>query len=209
MELNSFLKTYQQTGCNNEYAVKYKEVGDLALNNLPELSDLFKESSGKIFENGLFRIHNTGSFYLWTELSFDYFKKFKGKSYCFAFDWVGRQFAVNYLDGKSQILMLDPATAEVFTLNKNVASFLNEDLVEFKDELMDIANFNSLRKKLNVDKLKFNQCMGFKKFLFLGGSLELDNYEVIDEEVYWELNYQVYLQTKNLPPGTLLNVSIK
>jgi hypothetical protein len=28
-------------------------------------------------------------------------------------------------------------------------------------------------------------------------------------EIYWELNYQIYNKTKDLPGGTSLNISIK
>src|ERR1700748_3683929 len=111
MKLDVFLTSFTQTGSDNSYSEKYKEVGTIALIKLPELFSLFNNHSGAIFNNGLFKIHNIRSFYFWTELTFEYFKKFKGNSYCFAFDWVGRQYAVNYHEGKTTILMLDPATA--------------------------------------------------------------------------------------------------
>lgn len=141
-------------------------------------------------------------------MAFEYFKKFKGNSYCFAFDWVGRQYAVNYSDGKTLILLLDPATVEVFELEADIQSFLNEETDDFKNGHLEIEKFNTLSKKI-APNLKFSQCIGFKKFLFLGGKDELDNFEVSDMEVYWELSYQVYVKTRDLPPGTIVNLSIE
>jgi hypothetical protein len=208
MKLNKFLTSFSLSGRNDIYSERYKEVGLLALSKIPEVSNLFEQFSGAIFEDGLFKIHNIGSFYLWTELTFEYFKKFKGKSYCFAFDWVGRQYAVNYSENKSRILMLDPATAEAFELQTDIESFFNEDLIESKGDLFEVDNFIYLKKKI-FNQLKFEECLGFQQFLFLGGKVELDNYELIDMEVYWELNYQVFCKTQGLPPGTLVNLSLK
>ena len=207
MNLDNFLASFRQSSNDNAYLKQYKEVGLNALSNLPELREIFETLSGVTFENGLFKIHTVGSFYLWTEMAFEYFKKYKGNSYCFAFDWVGRQYAVNYFDNKTFILMLDPATAEVFKLEADIQSFLNEEIDEFKNGVLEIEKFNILSKKIAPD-LQFSQCIGFKKFLFLGGKDELDNFEVSDMEVYWELHYQIYLKTRNLPPDTLVNFSI-
>ena len=209
MKLTTFLESYEKSGIDNTYLKSYEEVGTTALVKLPGLSILFEEFSGAVFDDGLFKIHNKGSFYLWTELTFEYFKKFKGNSYCFAFDWVGRQYAVNYINNRPRILMLDPATAEAFELEKNIELFFNEDLVEYKKEMLEFDKFKHLKKKLN-SKLKFEECFGFKKMLFLGGKDDLENYELIDLEVYWELNYQIYTKTKDLPGGTLIdNINIE
>lgn len=208
MTLDKFLTSYNCSESNKIYSEKYKEIGTVALAGLPELANLFEEFSGAIFDRGLLKIHNIGSFYFWTELTFEYFKKFKGDSYCFAFDWVGRQYAVNYSENKPRILMLDPATAEAFELPKGIEDFFNEDLPEFKEDLLEVDTFAFLEERLFSD-FKFEECLGFKQFLFLGGKVEIDNYEKIDMEVYWELNYQVYCKSQGLHPGTLVNLSIK
>ncbi|WP_425270988.1 hypothetical protein [Mucilaginibacter endophyticus] len=45
--------------------------------------------------------------------------------------------------------------------------------------------------------------------MFLGGKDEVANLEITQMEIYWELSYQIYNKTKNLPPGTLVNFKIK
>ncbi len=207
MNLDAFLESFRRSGNDDTYLKQYNEAGMSALSNLPELRELFAKLSGASFENGLFKIHTVGSFYLWTEMAFEYFKKYKGNSYCFAFDWVGRQYAVNYSNGKTLILMLDPATAEVFELDGDIGSFLSDGIDDFKVDGLELEKFNTLTEVF--PDLKFGQCLGFKKFLFLGGQDEVSNLEVIDMEVYWELNYQIYAQTKGLPDGTLINITLQ
>jgi hypothetical protein len=209
MNLNNFSANFHQVTVDSTHLNRYHEVGLVALSKLPEVYSLFKLFSGSVFDDGLLRIHNPGSFYFWTELTFEYFKKFKCNSYCFAFDWIGRQYAVNYNNGNTMILMLDPATAEAFELITDIESFLNDNVDDFKHDILEFERFKILSKKVK-STLQFDQCFGFKRFLFLGGNDEDDNYELNDMEVYWELNYQIYNKTKNLPAGTLIgNISIK
>ncbi|MBS1500495.1 MAG: DUF1851 domain-containing protein [Bacteroidetes bacterium] len=169
---------------------------------------LLEEYGGTTFDNGLFRIHNEGSFYYWTKLTFEYFKKFKGSALVFGFDWVGRQFALSEDGNKSIILMFDPATAEAFELEASLEDFFNIDLAEGKEDLLEEKKFRSFKRSMAAD-LQFDHCVGFIKPLFLGGQDDIANLENTDMEVYWELNYQIYCQTKDLPPGTLINLSIE
>jgi hypothetical protein len=47
-----------------------------------------------------------------------------------------------------------------------------------------VETFESPEDLLNGKNLEHDQCLGFKKLLFLGGEDELENYEQIDMEVY-------------------------
>jgi len=206
MKLNDFLSTFKLTSQNKEYSRKLDEVGYFALQNVPDLKELLSDLGGAVFEKGLLKIHTTGSSHLWTNLTFEFFKKYKVNSYCFAFDWTGRQYAINSFDGKRFILMLDSGTAEAYKLEADIESFLNEELEEFKEGVLENRKFSPLAEKFG--DLPFNKCYGFKKPLFLGGKDEVENLEIVDLEVYWELNRQIYEKTKNLPPDTKVDFSI-
>ena len=149
-----------------------------------------------MIDDGLFRFHTSGSSVFWTKISVNYFPKYKMDIHCFGYDWMGRQFGCD-LGGSSLIVMFDPATGEACELNQPLSVFLNEDLVDYKSETLAPALFNDL---IDVHKhnLSFDKCCGFKKFLFLGGTDELSNYEIIDMEIYWELNYQIYSALNNV-----------
>lgn len=207
MKLDQFNSNYKVTGIEKDLYGKFTEVGDVALHNLSKIESLLDQIAGATFDGGLFRIHNKGSFYYWTRLVFEYFKKYKGKSYVFGFDWMGRQFALTESVNKTIILMLDPATAEVFELEASIEEFFNIDLVEGKEDLLEEKKFLKVKNN-TVENLRFDHCIGFVKPLFLGGKDEVANLEDSDMEVYWELSYQIYCKSKKLPPGTLINLSI-
>jgi hypothetical protein len=207
MKLDKFNSHYKVTAIERNLYGKFTEVGDATLKNLSEVQMLIDQFGGATLDKGLFRIHNRGSFYYWTKLGFDYFKKYRGASYVFGFDWVGRHFAVTNKANKNIILMLDPATAEVFELEASIEDFFNIDLVEGKNDLLEEKRFQQLRKGIS-DDLAFDHCLGFIKPLFVGGKDENSNLDDSDMEIYWELNYQVYCKTKNLTDGTKLNFSI-
>lgn len=208
MKLDRFTNHYAVTGIEKDLYGKYAEVGDIAIKNVDQVKFLLDQFGGATFDRGLFRIHSKGSFYYWTKLCFEYFKKYKGTSYVFGFDWVGRHFALTEKANKSIILLLDPATAEVFELQASIEHFFNISLVRGKEDLLEEKKFQEIREKMAED-LRFDHCIGFVKPLFLGGKDEDSNLENSDMEVYWDLNYQVYCKIKNLPGGTSLNISIK
>ena len=58
---------------------------------------------------------------------------------------------------------------------------------------------------LKADKIKYNDCVGHKTPLFLNGSDDLGNFEISNIEVYWHIQIQIYLQIKDLPPGTKID----
>jgi hypothetical protein len=91
-----------------------------------------------------------------------------------------------------------------FELEQTVEGFLNEDLVEYKENTLVVRDFLQLQK-LYGNGLKLEECIGFKKLLFLGGKDEINNLERIDMEVYWEVNYQIYRKIQSLPEGQLIN----
>ena len=86
--------------------------------------------------------------------------------------------------------MFDPATGEYFEMEQDLFGFLNEDLVEYRNDLLGEDRFFELYQN-DKTPLNIDQCFGFKIFLFLGGEDSNENLEKIDIEVYWELNSQV------------------
>lgn len=49
---------------------------------------------------------------------------------------------------------------------------------------------------------RYEQCIGYKKPLFLGGTDGIDNLEVSDLDVYWHLMGQLIAYAKGAAPGT-------
>jgi hypothetical protein len=55
---------------------------------------------------------------------------------------------------------------------------------------------------LKIQKIPYQECVGYRVPLFLNGKDAVSNQELIDTEVYWETQCQLYNQIKKLPDGT-------
>lgn len=171
-------------------------------------SELLLELGGKSFDNGLYTIHTFKDSVKWTSLLSRYFNKAENSFLSFGHDWMGRQFCVSRNTNEC-IYMFDPATQEEFFLDENLLEFHNNCLPNLKIENLALDFFEDVLKYLRITGINYHQCLGFKTPLFLNGKEELSNYEVGDLEVYWDFEYQLYQQVKNLPEGTRLhNVAI-
>ena len=190
-----------------EFSTKENEL--IQMNAIPyKYKELLLDCGGKSYDKGLYTIHTFKESLEWTNLLSEYFPKFKDEIISFAHDWMGRQFCVPTRSNEC-ILMFDPATQEDFFIEENLLFFHNTILVEDKIDFLALDMFEEVLAYLKTDSIKFNQCLGFKTPLFLNGKLEVSNYIGGDLEVYWDFEYQLYQQVKNLPDGTRVhNVSI-
>lgn len=194
--IDFFLKKYSLTS-KNDNSSRDKEL----YSNLPKaFVGLISKIGGAVFENGILRIHTFESSLHWAVKLERYFTDKKEYIYPFAFDWLGRHFCINSQNGT--VYMFDSAMFELFALPGSVSSFFENDLVDDSDALLGISLFNTVCAKLKIEKLEFEQCIGYKVPLYLGGKDEIQNFEIQNLEVYWEIMYQIYVQVKDLPEGT-------
>lgn len=165
-----------------------------------ELFTLLNVYGGSSFNNGLYRLHTFKSSLRWVINITEHFKKYSNNIYPFGYDWMGRQFCL----GKSNniIYMFDPATGEDLEFQQNILLLHENDFVEDTDDMLSVNLFNKLLKLHNISQLSYNECFGYKVPLFLGGSDSIENYQKQDLEVYWHFEMQLYMQVKDLPPGT-------
>ena len=179
--------------------------------NVPfKFTELLLECGGKPYESGLYTIHSFQNSVKWTQHLYRYFEKYKGGIISFAHDWMGRQYCVS-LGASECIYMFDPATQEDFYFEENLFDFHNVTLSNTKVENLASEFFQRTLEYLQVDNVDHFSCLGFKTPLFLNGKDELNNYKLIDLEVYWDIEYQLYQQVSKLPPGTHIseiNISI-
>lgn len=165
------------------------------------LKTLFEECGGLSFLNGLYRVHDANSSGYWSNLVAAYFPEYKDRIAPFGYDWMGRQFAA-ILTNPDLLLMFDPATAESFHLERSLVLFHNEDFITERNDLFSQDQFNDALRRLDRKEIGYNDCIGYKTPLFLGGIDTIENLEITNLEVYWEIQRQVYQQIRNLPPGT-------
>jgi len=170
---------------NQKKLIDQKSVG--LTTPITELTELFEKFGGYSFENGIFRIHNFETSKKWTELICESFPKYTNRIVTFGFDWAGRQFVRDI--NKNFTYVFDISTGEDFELEQPLSEFFNVDLIEYADDTLDINTFNKWNSK-NIE-LKFNEVVGYKVPLWLGGKDNSDNYEITDAEVDWEINRQL------------------
>ncbi|MDR6302300.1 T6SS immunity protein Tdi1 domain-containing protein [Mesonia maritima] len=183
---------------------KQDSIFDKKFKDKDDLSILFSNYGGTSYNRGMFRIHNKTSALYWTSIVTDFFPQYKNKICCFSYDWMGRQFAIDITDPKKNYLF-DAATGEDFELPQTLNGFFNEELVDYRDDTLIPEDFNDILKKLKIDILSPNKCIGYKQLLFLGGEDNLDNTEVIDMDIYWNMNYQIYSKIHKMKKRNIIN----
>lgn len=182
---------------------KYTSKFDSLFGGNIDLVVFFSNYGGASYDKGLFRIHSKSSSVYWSNLVSEFFPKYKNRICCFGYDWMGRQFAMDIINPNKSYLF-DPATGEDFVLSQNLEGFFNEELVDYRDDTLAPEDFNYIRNKFALNILMPDKCIGYEKLLFLGGEDDLDNTEIIDLDVYWDLNYKVYSKIRNMEEGSII-----
>lgn len=171
------------------------------------LYTLLNLHGGKSFNNGLYRVHSFNSSVHWSLIIGEFFPKYQSKVYPFGFDWMGRQFCMS-TSNESLLFMLDPATGEDFELQQELNLLHDDDFVNTPEDILASDLFSEVLQHCKLKFIKYNECIGYKIPLFLGGEDSVGNYQKSDLEVYWEIQNQLYKKAQNLPEGTKIK-SIK
>lgn len=193
----------------NKFSV-YTTVANvpISITDVPfKYAELLLEMGGTTFNKGLYSIHTFESSLKWADILSKYFQGYKNEILPFAYDWWGRQYAVSK-QGHEGIYVFDPVDLGDYLIDGNIIDFHNSTLTQ-DIELLDNVLFQDELKFLAVDGLSPFKAIGYKIPLFLNGKANLVNTEIVDGEIYWALQYQMYEQVKNLPDGTRIsNVGI-
>lgn len=179
--------------------------------DLPGLTQFFEEYGGASFEDGLYRIMRPADLPRWQARVDLGFPEYGDRAICFAFDWAGRVFALDterLEDGRAGVVLLEPGTGEVLRIPSNLETFHDNELVEFGEAALGISFYEQWRATGGAAP-DYDQCVGYRKPLFLGGVDEVENLEVSDLDVYWHLMGQMIEQTRGLPPGTRVHFNLE
>jgi hypothetical protein len=168
-------------------------------------TELASRFAGCTFDDGLYRIHDARSGPVAGDEVATAFPDFADRAVPFAFDWLGRQFALDRgrVEGEPQVLLLEPGTGEALEIPCGFVDFHDGELVEFRDAALAESFFRDWRAAGGArEPLAITTCVGYRVPLFLGGKDRVENLEVIEWAVYWEVLGQLRLGTAKLPPGT-------
>ena len=190
--MKDFLKKYRLTYTEKNGQV---ELSDF-LNNFHGFGfvyQLISECGGQVFNNGLFKIHTFDMVSKWTTLlTQSYFKdELENRQLiCFASNWQGCMYCVNREN--TALTYFDPATCEFFSSDGiSLSDFFDDILINGEYDIIFEEYYDEAIARLNFDKLDYQQSVGHKIYLHLGGEDSVDNLEVVDTAVLWEMQIQI------------------
>ncbi|HET9655067.1 MAG TPA: T6SS immunity protein Tdi1 domain-containing protein [Kineosporiaceae bacterium] len=173
-----------------------------------QVESLNRRFGGCTFGRGLYRVHTERSAQAATQLVINAFPEYRGRVSCFGFDWLGRQFALDSGRGTPddpEVLMFEPGTGESLEASVPFSRFHDEELVDYTDDILAARFFSEWMSASGGSEIGFDQCVGYRTPLFLGGDDVVANLEVSDIDVYWTIMGQLRLQVMSLPPGTQIS----
>lgn len=203
MSLREFETAFTSTSIHREsphldWQEKYSQFSDF---------EFLAKFSGHSFNHGVYRIHTPSTARVFNEEVRLAFPEHSESTFCFGFDWLGRQFSLDPKRTKGDqplVLMFEPGTGEVFEVPSTFKEFHNVELTDYAEEALALGFFHKWLEEGNRPP-EFHECVGYKTPLFLGGEDTTDNLELCDSSVYWHVSAQLVRKTKGLKPGTVIS----
>jgi hypothetical protein len=157
-----------------------------------------RDKGDKPLLDGAYRLHREEDVDRFTALAVEAFPEFAGRITCFGADWLGRQLATDtgrLEKGRPGVLMLEPGTGEALEIPEDREGFHAQELAEHADAAVALSFFHDWRRSGGAAPA-YDQCIGYRIPLYLGGADETSNLELSDFDVYWTLSAQLLEQLK-------------
>lgn len=174
------------------------------------VNELLSRFGGASFKHGLYRIIRASEVADWNARVCVGFPQFLGRVTCFGYDWQGTAFATDSWrleQGEPGVVMFDPGTGKALQVPANIRTFHEVEMVEDADAAL-AANMYADWRDAEGAAPAYDQCVGYKKPLFLNGKDEIENLELSDLEIYWHLMGQLMVQVRELPQGTPIRIKL-
>lgn len=206
LEFERFLGQFSLTGSSLE-ELNDTVIFPLLVHQVKGAVEFLTQFGGCSFNNGLYRVHLPENINKWTLILKKCFPEINSNLVCFAYDWLGRQFALSSTqtaDGKPLILRFDVSTDEALKIPASFQDFHNFELVDYPNDALDSDLFTEWESAKNRE-IQPDQCVGYKHPPFLSGLITVDNLQVRNLEVYWGILGQLLVQVRNLPAGAKIS----
>lgn len=82
------------------------------------------------------------------------------------------------------------SSGEVLEIPLNIVEFHNEELIENRERAV-VSDFYKEWIEAGGSTPKYNECVGYKVPLYLGGEDTLSNLDITDVDVYWTIFSQL------------------
>lgn len=186
---------------------------DRRLERVDGFDEFAAKFSGATFAGGAYRVHDTYSAAKAAEYIQSAFPDFGGRVLPFSYDWLGRQFALDFArmqSGQPLVTMFEAGTGEALEIPAGLVEFHNVELIDYADAALALDFYVTWRASSGGPSLGRDECVGYKTPLFLGGVDATDNLEVTNMEVYWGVIGQICAQLRGAGPHpSIRGVSIE
>jgi hypothetical protein len=92
--------------------------------------------------------------------------------------------------------MLEIGAGEAMEIPAGIVDFHNIELVDYMNDSLSSDFFQEWRSENDIE-LKYDECVGYKVPLFLGGQDDISNLERINLDVYIGICGQLRMSIKN------------
>ncbi|MFB9235650.1 hypothetical protein ACFFWC_08865 [Plantactinospora siamensis] len=150
------------------------------------LRDLVTKVGGCTLDHGFYRFHTARTATEANVACAALIDGFAGRFHCFAFDWLGREIAVNVRGRRPAVIVVDPGWGEYCRTDCELDEW--HDVMCGEDDLLAHSFYQEWQQANPGIVLRFDQVVGYRIPLFLGGPEEVSNLELTDREVYFELS---------------------
>jgi len=168
-----------------------------------DLVRFLSQFGGMSFNNGLYRVTDHGITLSARSFIEAAFPTYASRAQPFAYDWLGRIFALdsNRFEGNLRaVTMFEPGTSEALELPCNLVTFHESELIDYPEAALAVS-FYQLWLASGGGVPALDQCIGYKKPLFIGGKDKVTNLEISNLDVYWSLSGQLVRRMRDLSPG--------
>ncbi len=160
-------------------------IGEMPNEKIDSVDVFLKNVRGKTFMNGLFRFFKSDEVDKWNGIVTEYFSGYINGIEVICYDWLGRVFALSKYT--NTVVFFEPGTGDVYDTDASVENFFDSEVTEYTNECFASEFFRNWYESAKEYQLKSNECAGYIVPLFLNGMDSVDNLEVCDMEVHWEM----------------------
>jgi hypothetical protein len=166
--------------------------------SVEELLDRF---GGMSFSGGLYRLHRLEDVGEWNHTIATAWSETANRVSVFAYDWLGRQFA---LFGQQMVLQFSAGTLDWVEMPADPVAFHNEILVTYRQDALAYEFYQAWLQSGGA-RPNYSMCIGYQKPLFLGGVDWIENLEAIDMDVYWTVTAPIIAKAIQIGVGGVIS----
>jgi hypothetical protein len=182
IRLDRFREHYSEDkDLKSRFAEKDTDSGGTSAAVIAPVQEVLETIGGRSFNGGQYRTHRLSDVADWNTTIATAWTETAGEVCCFGYDWLGRQFG---LYRGSTVLQFSAGALEMVEIPGDLDAFHNEVLVDMAEPALAVDFYKAWLASGGAIP-RPDECVGYKRPLFLGGSDWIDNLELIDLDVYW------------------------